>query len=98
MRLGDWYYGDNNLIEGSGCILNEHGSENHCYIQEILKNENAAIVFLTKMGEKRRVRLSDLRPEVDAKPWPLPYRSDICNLLFYDVFNILQSLDSLNIL
>ncbi|XP_065169785.1 protein ovarian tumor locus-like isoform X2 [Atheta coriaria] len=74
MRLGDWYYGDNNLIEGSGCILNEHGSENHCYIQEILKNENAAIVFLTKMGEKRRVRLSDLRPEVDAKPWPLPYR------------------------
>lgn len=74
MRLGEWYYGDNNLILGTSCILNIDNTKYQCYIQEILKETNECIVFVTKLGQKRRVNYKDLSPENDAKPWPLPYR------------------------
>lgn len=74
MRLGDWYYGDNNLILGTSCVFQENGETLQCYIQEILKNENECIVYVTSKAEKRRVKYSDLSKECDAKPWPLPYR------------------------
>lgn len=76
MRLGEWYYGDDKLILGTRCILNDKTTnETHdCYIQEIIKNENRCVVYLTKFAKKRTVNYSDLSPENDAKPWPLPYR------------------------
>lgn len=73
MRLGDWYYGDANLIQGTGCVLHDNDEQLKCYIQEILKNEKC-VVYITSRAEKRTVNIKDLRPEEDAKPWPLPYR------------------------
>ncbi|KYB29260.1 putative bifunctional UDP-N-acetylglucosamine transferase and deubiquitinase ALG13 isoform X2 [Tribolium castaneum] len=74
LRLGDWYYGDDNLILGTRCILNQDDQTYECYIQEIIKNENKCVVYVTKLAEKRTVNYTDLSPENDAKPWPLPYR------------------------
>ncbi|KAJ8945841.1 hypothetical protein NQ318_009582 [Aromia moschata] len=76
MRLGDWYYGDNKLILGTRCILNvpEKNEMHDCYIQEIIKDQNKCIVYLTQLAERRTVNYTDLSPENDAKPWPLPYR------------------------
>lgn len=77
MRLGDWYYGDNNLILGTSCILKSRDSVLQCYIQEILKEEDKCVVYITSLAEKRIVNYGDLSPEDDAKPWPLPYRYNI---------------------
>ncbi|XP_023014868.1 uncharacterized protein [Leptinotarsa decemlineata] len=76
MRLGDWYYGDNKLILGTKCIFNDdHNNEKlECYIQDITKDQNKCVIYITKMAEKRTVNYSDLSPEDGAKPWPLPYR------------------------
>ncbi|XP_044257856.1 putative bifunctional UDP-N-acetylglucosamine transferase and deubiquitinase ALG13 [Tribolium madens] len=74
LRLGDWYYGDDNLILGTRCILNQDNQTYECYIQEIIKNENKCVVYVTKLAKKRTVNYTDLSPENDAKPWPLPYR------------------------
>ncbi|XP_019880683.2 OTU domain-containing protein 4 [Aethina tumida] len=76
LRLGDWYYGDDKLILGTRCVFKDrHTSENYeCYIQEIIKEKNMCVVYVIKLAEKRTVRYSDLSPEDDAKPWPLPYR------------------------
>ncbi|GJQ74236.1 hypothetical protein Trydic_g19142 [Trypoxylus dichotomus] len=74
LRLGDWYYGDNNLILGTCCILSTDIGNYQCYIQEILKGQNKCVVYITNLAEKRTVNYSDLAPEADAKPWPLPYR------------------------
>jgi len=76
LRLGDWYYGDDKLKLGTRCVLNDkmNGEEYDCYIQELLKDKNKCVVYLTKFAEKRIVNYSDLAPESDAKPWPLPYR------------------------
>ncbi|KAG5891944.1 hypothetical protein JTB14_002220 [Gonioctena quinquepunctata] len=75
LRLGDWYYGDNKLILGTKCIFNDVNNEKlECYIQDITKNQNKCVIYLTKLAEKRTVHYSDLSPEDGAKPWPLPYR------------------------
>lgn len=74
LRLGEWYYGDDNLILGTRCILNCDSETYECYIQEIIKDKNKCVVYVTKLGEKRTVNYTDLSPENDAKPWPLPYR------------------------
>ncbi|KAL3277618.1 hypothetical protein HHI36_012959 [Cryptolaemus montrouzieri] len=76
MRLGEWYYGDDKLILGTRCILNDEVNKEayDCYIQDIIKNENRCVVYITKLAQKRIVNYSDLSPENDAKPWPLPYR------------------------
>ncbi|KAJ8975252.1 hypothetical protein NQ317_012468 [Molorchus minor] len=76
MRLGEWYYGDDKLILGTRCILNipEKNEIHDCYIQEIIKEKNKCVVYLTQLAERRLVNYSDLSPENDAKPWPLPYR------------------------
>lgn len=74
MRLGDWYYGDDKLILGTRCIFNENNETYDCYIQDIIKNENKCIVYITKLAQRKIVNYSDLSPENDAKPWPLPYR------------------------
>ncbi|KAF5278669.1 hypothetical protein FQA39_LY00711 [Lamprigera yunnana] len=73
MRLGDWYYGDEKLILGTRCLVEVNGVSSPCYIQEILK-ENKCIVYVTSLAERWTVDYSDLRPENNAKPWPLPYR------------------------
>ncbi|XP_060525117.1 putative bifunctional UDP-N-acetylglucosamine transferase and deubiquitinase ALG13 isoform X2 [Cylas formicarius] len=76
LRLGDWYYGDDKLKLGTRCILQDDMLDESfdCYIQEITKDKNKCVVYLTKLAEKRLVNYSDLSPENDAKPWPLPYR------------------------
>ncbi|XP_030751625.1 uncharacterized protein LOC115879113 isoform X2 [Sitophilus oryzae] len=76
LRLGDWYYGDDKLKMGTRCLLTDRqtGDLHECYIQDLLKNQNQCVVYLTKIAEKRIVNYSDLSPESDAKPWPLPYR------------------------
>ncbi|CAH1971209.1 unnamed protein product [Acanthoscelides obtectus] len=75
LRLSDWYYGDDKLILGTRCIYNDpFGTKHDCYIQELLKDQNKCIIYLTKEVEKKTVNYSDLSPEDDAKPWPLPYR------------------------
>ncbi|CAH0552570.1 unnamed protein product [Brassicogethes aeneus] len=75
-RLGDWYYGDDKLILGTRCILNDtiQNEQYECYIQEIIKDQNKCVVYLIKLAEKRTVDYTNLSPENDAKPWPLPYR------------------------
>lgn len=74
LRLGDWYYGDNNLILGTCCLLTTNTGTLQCYIQEILRDQNQCVVYITNLAEKRTVNYSDLSPEANAKPWPLPYR------------------------
>lgn len=74
MRLGEWYYGDDKLILGTRCLFNENNETYDCYIQDIIKNENKCIIYITKLAQKKIVNYSDLSPENDAKPWPLPYR------------------------
>ncbi|XP_044756221.1 uncharacterized protein LOC123314884 isoform X2 [Coccinella septempunctata] len=74
MRLGDWYYGDDKLILGTRCLFNDKDETYDCYIQDIIKNENKCVVYITKLAQKKVVNYSDLSPENDAKPWPLPYR------------------------
>ncbi|KAI4458993.1 otu domain containing protein [Holotrichia oblita] len=74
LRLGDWYYGDNNLILGTCCELTTESGKFQCYIQDILKDQNKCVVYITSLAEKRTVNYADLSPESDAKPWPLPYR------------------------
>ncbi|XP_056644416.1 protein ovarian tumor locus-like isoform X3 [Diorhabda sublineata] len=75
-RLGEWYHGDNKLILGTKCIYHDIrlNEKFDCYIQEMIKNENMCVIYLTKLAEKRTVKYTDLSPEDDAKPWPLPYR------------------------
>lgn len=74
LRLGDWYYGDDKLKLGTRCILTDPEETFECYIQELHKDQDKCVVYLTKSAEKRVVKYSDLAPESDAKPWPLPYR------------------------
>ncbi|CAG9832938.1 unnamed protein product [Diabrotica balteata] len=76
LRLGEWYYGDDKLILGTKCIFNDmNGDEKYeCYIQEMIKDQNQCVVYITKLAQKRTVNYTDLSPEDDAKPWPLPYR------------------------
>lgn len=74
MRIGEWYYGDNNLILGTSCNLQTPDGILNCYIQEILKECNKCVVYITSLAERRTVLYSDLSPEDDAKPWPVPYR------------------------
>ncbi|KAK4881481.1 hypothetical protein RN001_004800 [Aquatica leii] len=73
MRLGDWYYGDDKLILGTRCNINVDGVPSPCYIQEILK-DNRCVVYVTSLAERWTVNYSDLKPEDNAKPWPMPYR------------------------
>nr|CAI5857992.1 unnamed protein product [Callosobruchus analis] len=75
LRLSEWYYGDDKLILGTRCIYNDpSGGKHDCYIQELIKDEDKCVIYLTKLAEKKTVNYSDLSPEDDAKPWPLPYR------------------------
>nr|CAH7768644.1 unnamed protein product [Callosobruchus chinensis] len=75
LRLSQWYYGDDKLILGTRCNYNDIlGLQHDCYIQELIKDENRCVIYLTKLAQKRTVNYSDLSPENDAKPWPLPYR------------------------
>lgn len=74
MRIGDWYYGDDKFILGTSCILETEEGKLTCYIQEIIKEENKCVVYIISLAERRTVNYSDLLPEDDAKPWPLPYR------------------------
>lgn len=74
MRIGEWYYGDNNLVSGASCNLHTEDGVLKCYIQEIHKGEGKCLVFITSTAEKRLVDYDALSPEDDAKPWPLPYR------------------------
>lgn len=74
MRLGDWYYGDENLILGTKCIFNQNDDTFDCYIQRMVENENKCEVYIVKLAQRRVVNYTDLSPENDAKPWPLPYR------------------------
>ncbi|VEN52028.1 unnamed protein product [Callosobruchus maculatus] len=75
LRLSEWYYGDDKLILGTRCIYNDpSGLKHDCYIQELIKDEDRCVIYLTKLVEKKTVNYSDLSPEDDAKPWPLPYR------------------------
>ncbi|KAK9881067.1 hypothetical protein WA026_014412 [Henosepilachna vigintioctopunctata] len=76
MRLGDWYYGDDKLILGTRCVFNDdvNNESYDCYIQDIIKNQNRCVVYITKLAQKRIVNYTDLSPENGAKPWPLPYR------------------------
>lgn len=74
MRLGNWYYGDNNLILGTRCLLHRNGETLQCYIQDIIKDTNQCVVYIINHAEKQVVNYSDLTPENDAKPWPIPYR------------------------
>ncbi|KAJ8955781.1 hypothetical protein NQ314_006848 [Rhamnusium bicolor] len=57
MRLGDWYYGDDKLILGTRCILNDTQRDEtyDCYIQEIIKDQNKCVVYLTKLAERRTI-------------------------------------------
>ncbi|XP_050298232.1 putative bifunctional UDP-N-acetylglucosamine transferase and deubiquitinase ALG13 isoform X1 [Anthonomus grandis grandis] len=75
-RLGDWYYGDDKLKLGTRCIFTEPNTYEKfdCYIQELHKDKDKCVVYLTKCVEKRVVHYSELSPEANAKPWPLPYR------------------------
>ncbi|KAF5307316.1 hypothetical protein FQR65_LT07032 [Abscondita terminalis] len=73
MRLGDWYYGDDKLILGTRCNVDVDGIPSPCYIQEILKDDRC-VVYVTNLAERLTVNYSDLKPEDNAKPWPLPYR------------------------
>lgn len=77
--MGDWYYGDNNLILGTCCELTTESGKFQCYIQDILKDKNKCVVYITSLAEKRTVNYTDLSPESDAKPWPLPYRYTFLN-------------------
>ncbi|KAB0801768.1 hypothetical protein PPYR_03954 [Photinus pyralis] len=72
MRLGDWYYGDDKLILGTRCIVDINGVSEPCYIQEIKNNQ--CIVYITTLAQRKTVNYSDLKPEDNAKPWPLPFR------------------------
>lgn len=72
--MGDWYYGDDRLIHGTRCLVNNNGKDYLCYVQNILKDENKCEVYITDLATRWLVNYSDLRPEDDASPWPLPYR------------------------
>ncbi|KAK5649803.1 hypothetical protein RI129_000832 [Pyrocoelia pectoralis] len=73
MRLGDWYYGGDKLILGTRCNVDVNGLLEPCYIQEMLK-DNKCIVYITTLAQRRTVKYCDLKPEDNAKPWPLPFR------------------------
>lgn len=76
MRLGDWYRGDDKLKLGTKCVLkdNNTGERLDCYIQQFHQDHDKCIVYITRMAEKRLVKYTDLAPENNAQPWPLPYR------------------------
>lgn len=76
LRLGEWYYGDEKLIQGTRCIYKDpcNNEKYDCYIQEIIRDQNKCVVYLTKIASKKTVSYSDLSPEDDAKPWELPWR------------------------
>nr|XP_022909615.1 OTU domain-containing protein 4-like [Onthophagus taurus] len=74
MRLGSWYYGDGNLIRGTRCLLKSCEGTLQCYIQDLEKHNDQCVVYITSLAERRVVKYTDLNPEPDAKPWPLPYR------------------------
>lgn len=74
MRLGEWYHGDEKLTLGTKCNCHLNGEDYECYIQEIFRESNECMVYLTKLAERRIVNYNSLSPETDAKPWPLPYR------------------------
>lgn len=74
--MGEWYYGDDKLILGTRCIYSDTEAQEvyECYIQEIMKEQNQCVIYLTKLAQKRIVDYSDLSPEHNATAWPLPYR------------------------
>ncbi|KAF2904833.1 hypothetical protein ILUMI_01339 [Ignelater luminosus] len=75
MRLGNWYYGDNNLILGTRCLLTVGDEELECYIQTMFEDDSSKCeVYITKLAERLTVNYTELKPEMNAKPWPLPYR------------------------
>lgn len=74
MRLGEWYQGDDKLILGTCCELKTGDSVVRCYIQEFVKGNEQCVVYIPSTAERRTVRYTDLSPETNAKPWPLPYR------------------------
>ncbi|CAH1130726.1 unnamed protein product [Ceutorhynchus assimilis] len=76
IRLGAWYHGDDKLILGTKCMFKDSESDKsfECYIQDLSLDEGMCLVFLTELGERRKVKYSDLAPETNAQPWPLPVR------------------------
>lgn len=75
MRLGEWYHGDDKLILGTCCELKmEDGTTARCYIQAFLKGNEQCVVYIPTLAERKTVKYTDLSPEANAKPWPLPYR------------------------
>ncbi|XP_066139080.1 protein ovarian tumor locus-like [Euwallacea fornicatus] len=76
LRLGDWYKGDDKLKLGTKCILSNINSREtlDCYIQQFHQDDDKCIVYITKLAEKRLVKYTDLAPENNAKPWPIPFR------------------------
>lgn len=74
MRLGEWYHGDEKLILGTCCELKLENLTVKCYIQQFLKENDECVVYIPALAERKTVKYTELSPEADAKPWPLPYR------------------------